>query len=230
MPMMNSSTIAKRRGFLVIASVAENPPMKGLSGEEGSWGQRRRRDNLESFSVQCVGRLLVSLLIRKRAMLRKGVRRQRSWVSDTGFLKWQNPPRETFWERGVLPSWGRRWLLAGSGCGVRSRRLAARPAGALCSGSVFWAIWAQKPAGRRRFFRIEVLLVRREFAQPRIARELPFLRVHWAQELPHLWFLGLLRGIPGLAHTAGKVLHRLSGWENKSSGTPSLRIYSVLGS
>ena len=41
MPMMNSSTIAKRRGFLVIASVPENPPMKGLSGEEGSWGQRR---------------------------------------------------------------------------------------------------------------------------------------------------------------------------------------------
>jgi len=39
-------------------------------------------------------------------------------------------------------------------------------------------MWAQKPAGRRRFFRIEVLLVRREFAQPRIARELPFLRVH----------------------------------------------------
>lgn len=41
MPVMNSSTIAKRRGFLVIASVAENPPMKGLSGEEGSWGRRR---------------------------------------------------------------------------------------------------------------------------------------------------------------------------------------------
>ena len=45
-----------------------------------------------------------SLQIRKRAMLRKGVRRQRSRVSDTGFLKWQNPPGETLWERGVLPS------------------------------------------------------------------------------------------------------------------------------
>lgn len=41
MPVMNSSTIAKRRGFLVIASVPENPPMKGLSGEEGSWGRSR---------------------------------------------------------------------------------------------------------------------------------------------------------------------------------------------
>ena len=36
MPMKNSSTIAQRRGFLVTASVAGNPPMKGLSGEEGS--------------------------------------------------------------------------------------------------------------------------------------------------------------------------------------------------
>lgn len=77
-------------------------------------------------------------------------------------------------------------------------------------GSVFGAVGAQKPAGRRRFFPTEVLLVRREFAQRRIAREPPALRVHRAKEPPRLRFLGLLRGIPGLAHTAGKALHRFS--------------------
>lgn len=38
----NSSMIAKRRGVIVMTSVARDHPMKGLSGDEGSWVQRRR--------------------------------------------------------------------------------------------------------------------------------------------------------------------------------------------
>lgn len=54
--------------------------------------------------------------------------------------------------------------------------------------------------------------------------------IRQAQDLHHLWFLGLLLGIPGLAHTAEKVLlHRFSPWEEEEfSGITSLRIYTFL--
>ena len=45
----SSPTISKKRGAIVIASVAEDRPMKSVSGDEGSWGQRRRERQPRSF-------------------------------------------------------------------------------------------------------------------------------------------------------------------------------------
>ena len=86
----NSSTISKQRGAIVIASVPEGRPMKkSLSGNEGSWGQRRRERQPRSLRplrigprLPFLGLAVVSPQVRRRAMLRNSLRGQRSRVSN----------------------------------------------------------------------------------------------------------------------------------------------------
>ena len=115
-----------------------------VSAERRGLGDKGgRRDSL-GLSDQCVGRLVVSLQIRVRAMLRKGLWSQRSWVLDTGFLIWQNPPREAF-ARGVRrPPVLRASATPGrepAWCPKRETRRAA------CRGSVLgFRVWGSRGA------------------------------------------------------------------------------------
>ena len=87
----NSSMISKQRGAIVIASVVEDRPMESLSGDEGSWGQRLRERQPRYFRPLRIsprppflGLAVVSLQVRRRAMLRNSLRGQRSQVSNDG--------------------------------------------------------------------------------------------------------------------------------------------------
>ena len=87
----SSPTISKKRGAIVIASVAEDRPMKSVSGDEGSWGQRRRERQPRSFRPLRLGPrppffglAAIPPQVRRRAMLRNSPRGQRSRVSEEG--------------------------------------------------------------------------------------------------------------------------------------------------
>lgn len=155
-------------------------------------------------------RVVPSQAKRRAMLLWSGPRGQRSRLPAAGPWAPEDSPREALGAGGGRFSPGRLWLAAGPGRRgrVRGQRLGARPAGALSSGSVLRAEWAQQPAGGREEFPTDVLVVPGELAQTRIQREPPASGVPGAQDLQRLWFLGVLGGIPGLAHAAGnRLLH-----------------------
>ena len=109
-------------------------------------------------------------------MLRNSPRGQRSRVSEEGASCCGKIRPGKLWGRAASSAaedTGGSRPGAGAVSGV-----GGPAAGPRCSasGSVFRAVRAQKPAGGRKLFPTEVLIVRRAFAQSRVARQLPFLR------------------------------------------------------
>nr|CAI9695760.1 unnamed protein product [Rangifer tarandus platyrhynchus] len=104
----NSSTISKQRGAIVIASVAEDRPMKSLSGGEGFWGQRGRERQPPAAETRSAATILGTCGDVSPGQEEGDAPKQSPGSEVSGFrggvlLLRQDPPREALGARGVFP-------------------------------------------------------------------------------------------------------------------------------